>query len=181
MRCLLFLSYISSDSLVWFQIYHCFLTPTSSLIINRRLSRTQTSVLRQYSLQWNANTFLHLKEGLVYCLRIKRICFLFLVFKFILLKNIVYNYFWYTAVIQLYIYIYIYVYNNHFRGLCHYVLLQNIEYSPLSYSRTLLFIHSISNTLHLLIPNSQSILPHPSPLATTSLFSLSVSLFPFHR
>ena len=109
-RCLLFLSYISSDSLVWFQIYHCFLTPTSSLIINRRLSRTQTSVLRQYSLQWNANTFLHLKEGLVYCLRIKRICFLFLVFKFILLKNIVYNYFWYTAVIQLYIYIYIYMY-----------------------------------------------------------------------
>lgn len=107
-HCLLFLSYISSYSSVWFQIYKCFLTPTSSLIINRRLSRTQTSVLRQYSLHWNANTFLHLKEGLFYCLRIKRICFLFLVFKFILLKNIVCNYFCYIAVIQLYIYIYVY-------------------------------------------------------------------------
>ena len=33
------------------------------------------------------------------------------------------------------------------------------------------------NSLHLLIPNSQSILTHlPLPLATTSLFSMSVSL-----
>ena len=48
--------------------------------------------------------------------------------------------------------------------------------------RTLLFIHSTYNSLHLLIPNSQSIPPPPlSPLATTSLFSMSVSLFLFHR
>ena len=37
------------------------------------------------------------------------------------------------------------------------------------HSRTLLFIHSIDNSLHLLIPNSQSLTPYPSPLATTSL------------
>ena len=48
------------------------------------------------------------------------------------------------------------------------------------YSRTLLFIHSICNSLHLLVPNSQSIpLPSSSSLATTSL--LHVSLFLFHR
>ena len=48
---------------------------------------------------------------------------------------------------------------------------------PCATSRTLLFIHSMCNSLHLLTPNSQSIPPpHPSPLATTSLFSMSVSL-----
>ena len=41
---------------------------------------------------------------------------------------------------------------------------------PVLYSRTLLFIHSIYNSLHLLTPNSQSIPFNPSPLATTSLF-----------
>ena len=42
------------------------------------------------------------------------------------------------------------------------------------YSRTL-FIHPIYNSLHLLIPNSQSFPPPPaSPLATTSLFPMSV-------
>ena len=47
------------------------------------------------------------------------------------------------------------------------------------HSRTLLFIHF---SLPLLIPNSQSIPPAlPSPLATSSLFSMSVSLFLFCR
>ena len=42
---------------------------------------------------------------------------------------------------------------------------------PVLYIRTLLFIPSVCNSLHLLIPNSQSSLHHPaSPLATTSLF-----------
>ena len=53
------------------------------------------------------------------------------------------------------------------------------------YSRTLLFIRSIYTSLHLLIPNSQSVPPHdlsPTPaLATVRLFSISVSLFVFHR
>ena len=40
----------------------------------------------------------------------------------------------------------------------------------------------IYNSLHLLIPNSHSILPPcPPPLATTSLFSRSVILFMLHR
>ena len=42
------------------------------------------------------------------------------------------------------------------------------------YTRTLLFIHPIYNSFHLLIPNPHSIAP-PS-LATVSLFSLSVSV-----
>ena len=46
------------------------------------------------------------------------------------------------------------------------------------YNRTLLFIHPIYNSLHLLNPNSQSF---PFPLATTSLFSMSVSQFLDHR
>ena len=49
-------------------------------------------------------------------------------------------------------------------------------------SRTLLFLHPIPNNLHQLTPNSQSILSSPlSPLTTTCLFSMSVSLFLFHR
>ena len=54
---------------------------------------------------------------------------------------------------------------------------------PVLYSRTLLLIHSICNSLHLLIPNSKSIPPvsPSSPLATTSLFSMSVNLFLFCR
>ena len=55
-------------------------------------------------------------------------------------------------------------------------------YSPVLYSRTLLFIHPIYTSLPLLIPNSQSFPPPPSsPLATTTLFSMSVSLFLFCR
>ena len=43
---------------------------------------------------------------------------------------------------------------------------------------TLLFIHSICNSLHLLNPNSQSI---PLSPETTSLSFMSVNLFLFHR
>ena len=52
----------------------------------------------------------------------------------------------------------------------------------MQWSRTLLFVHSIFNSLPLLIPNSQSFPPPlSSPLATTDLFSISGSLFLFHR
>ena len=46
-------------------------------------------------------------------------------------------------------------------------------------SRTLFLIHSVFNSFHLLISNSQCILLPPSPLGTTILFSISVSLFFF--
>ena len=60
-------------------------------------------------------------------------------------------------------------------------LSQNIKYSSLCYTVGLLFIHSISKSLHLLIPPSNSYpLPTPSPLTTTSLFSVSLILFQFH-
>ena len=53
---------------------------------------------------------------------------------------------------------------------------------PVRYSRTLLSVISKCSRLHLLIPNSQSIpLPPHSPSATTSLLSMSVTLFLFHR
>ena len=43
------------------------------------------------------------------------------------------------------------------------------------YRRTLLFIHSIHTSLHLLIPNYQSIPPPaPSLLATTNVFSIGI-------
>ena len=43
-----------------------------------------------------------------------------------------------------------------------------------------MFIHPIYTSLHMLIPKSQSFPPPtPSPLAITSLFSMSVNLF--HR
>ena len=58
-----------------------------------------------------------------------------------------------------------------FHILFHYGLSQDIEYNSLLYRRTLLFIYSLSNSLHLLIPNSQ----YPPPtLVTISLFFLSV-------
>ena len=52
--------------------------------------------------------------------------------------------------------------------------------APCALQQTLLLIHSLCNSLHLLIPASHSTpLPIPFPLATTSLFSMSVGLF--HR
>ena len=47
---------------------------------------------------------------------------------------------------------------------------------PLVYSRILLFIHSVYNSLHLFIPNSPSI-PSSSPHLATKVCSKSVSLF----
>ena len=66
-----------------------------------------------------------------------------------------------------------------FHILFHYGLSQDIEYSSLCInSCTLLFIQSIYNSLHLLIPSPS--VPHsPSPLATTNLFPKSVGLFLF--
>ena len=50
------------------------------------------------------------------------------------------------------------------------------------YNRTLLFIHFIYNSLHLLIPTpNPSLFHHARPLATTSLVSMYVSLFLFSR
>ena len=55
------------------------------------------------------------------------------------------------------------------------VLYSTILYSPNRlYSRTLLFIQSIYNILHLLVTTSQSILP--TPLGNLSLLSISVNL-----
>ena len=60
--------------------------------------------------------------------------------------------------IELYIYVRICIYTL-FHILFHYGLLQDIEYSSLcSYSRTLLFILSMYNSLHLLTPNFQPII-----------------------
>ena len=53
---------------------------------------------------------------------------------------------------------------------------------PVLYSRTSLLIHSQCSGLHLLTPNSPSTPLHPpSPLATTSLLSMSERLFLFCR
>lgn len=53
---------------------------------------------------------------------------------------------------------------------------------PVLYNTTSLFTHPTYNSLHLLIPNSQSApLYPPFPLATTNLPSVSVSLFFFRR
>ena len=57
-----------------------------------------------------------------------------------------------------------------------------IQLNKVLYSRPLLFIHSIYKSLHLLTPTSHSILlPTPSFLATTNLFSISMILFLFHK
>ena len=56
-----------------------------------------------------------------------------------------------------------YIYYILFHVLFHHGLSRDIEYSSLLCSRTLLSIHSIYNSSHLLIPNSQYFLPHPRP------------------
>ena len=50
---------------------------------------------------------------------------------------------------------------------------------PHTIQQDLLFILSIHTSLHLLIPNSQSLLPDSPPPPTTNLFSIFVSLFFF--
>ena len=59
-----------------------------------------------------------------------------------------------------YIYIYIYIFFFMFFSIMVYHRILNIVL-PVLYSRTLLFTHYIHNSLHLLIPNSQSIPPAP--------------------
>ena len=62
--------------------------------------------------------------------------------------------------------------------LSHHGLSQDIEQFPVLCSRSSLFIHPISNSLHLLIPDSLSV----APLSRGHHKSvLSVSLFPFCR
>ena len=80
----------------------------------------------------------------------------------------------YNKIIQLYIHTFFFV---SFSIMVYHRIL---TIAPCALQQTLLLIHSLCNSLHLLIPASHSMpLPIPSPLATTSLFSMSVSLF--HR
>jgi len=75
---------------------------------------------------------------------------------------------------QTYIYIYIFFFIFFPIMVYHWVL----TVVPCAIQYELLFICSLYNSLHLLIPNSQFILPHSvSSLATTGLSSWSVSLF----
>ena len=76
-----------------------------------------------------------------------------------------------------------YVYYTFFSHvLFHFGLSQDIDKPTVVYSRTLLFIHSIYTSLHLLISNSQfNLLPPLSTLAATLLFFMSMILFLFHR
>ena len=60
------------------------------------------------------------------------------------------------------------------------VYLRRVDIASCAAQQDLLFIHSKCNSLHLLAPNSQSIpLSVFSLLATTSLFSMPVSLLLF--
>ena len=58
-----------------------------------------------------------------------------------------------------------------------YGLSQILNIVPWLFCKTLLFIHSIYTSLNLLIPNSHSV----SAFVTTSLFSVLLILFQFHR
>ena len=95
----------------------------------------------------------------------------------------------YSKVIQIYKYIciffskYIFLYIYYF-----FIFFSIIVYCRVwdivscAIHRTLLFTPSIHDGLHLLTSNSHFIpSPPPSPLATMSLLSMSVSLFLFHR
>ena len=70
-----------------------------------------------------------------------------------------------SKVIQLYIHVhvcvYIYVYSFLY-SFPSWFISRYLIYFPVLYSRTLLFIHCICNSLHLLIPNSHTILLLPS-------------------
>ena len=88
--------------------------------------------------------------------------------------------FYYTSKWFSYTYICIYIF---FHVLFHYGLSQDIEYSSLCYTEGPYCLSiSVYTSLHPLILNSLYYhLPPPSPLATTSLFSMSLILFLFHR
>ena len=82
-----------------------------------------------------------------------------------------------NSVIHIYVYVLFYIIFHILYGLS-----QDSECgSPVLCSRTLLFIHSIYDSLHLLIPNSQSLVHILCSFATKSLFSLSLSLFLSHK
>ena len=81
----------------------------------------------------------------------------------------------YSRVIQLYIYIFFFLF---FSIMTYHRVL---DIAPCALHGTLMFIHSMGNSLHLLIPSSQPIPPLLFPLATTGLFSTSLSQFLFHR
>ena len=93
--------------------------------------------------------------------------------------TMLYQFLLYSKVTQSYIYVHSFLY--YFPSWS----IPEIGYSSLCYTLRpclSIFIHSKCNSLHLLALNSQSIpLPPPSPLATTSLFSMSVGLFLFCR
>ena len=83
---------------------------------------------------------------------------------------------WYNMCVY---YTYIYSFSHSF--LLWFVMRYWIEF-PVVCIRTLLFIHPIYNRLHLLVQNSQPFSPLPLIcLGTTSLFSVSVPMFLFHR
>ena len=115
--------------------------------------------------------------------------------------SILLKYSWFTM-LNIYVYIYItYIYTNiymyiyyiYIQYICIYILYiyilfhygssQDIEYSsPCYYCRTLLMIHYIYNSLHLLIPKLPVFLsPTPSFPWQSQVCSLSVTTFLFCR
>ena len=123
-------------------------------------------------------------------------------YNFLFLIQLIYNVFSvstvqkYNTVIHMHTYIHIYVYISIYTHTHTYIYTHtffSLYYLPLHsitsdwiqslvlQSSTSLLIHSKCKSLHLLTPNSQSISPIPQPLAITSLFSMSTSLFLFSR
>ena len=117
----------------------------------------------------------------------KRIFFNYHFFLFFCFSFILFYYSWFTVLHQFMLYSIVtqsYIYIHCFFSYCLPSLPIPRDWTqfPVLYSRTSLPIHSKCNSLHLPTPNSPSIpLPLHSPLATTSLFSKSVSLFLFCR
>ena len=120
--------------------------------------------------------------------------FSFLIFKnyclYLLIEVYIYNIVLISAVqpsdsvtylsIYLSVYLPIYILFKILFSIVVYHRILNIAPCAVLYYRTLLFIHSICDSLYLLTLNSQFIPPpNPSHLATTSLFSMFVSLFLF--
>ena len=85
------------------------------------------------------------------------------------------NFLLYSRVTQSHMHIYIL-----FLTLSCYIISDQIQL-PVLYSRISLVIHSKGNRLHLLTPDSQSLPLPPLPLASTSLFSMSMSFFSVQR
>ena len=106
----------------------------------------------------------------------------FLVFEFFIAEFLL-TYSWFAALCSFLLYrreTQLYTYICFFNILFHYGLSQDLIQYPVLYSRTL-FIHSICNSLHLLIPNSQSFLPQLPLLLLPLTHTICVGLFLFHR